>query len=255
MKYYHPDLFKNSSRMNFSVCGLNDQGERSKNKAKVIFSTFVNFECFYLKMVELCPASVESEFSKCSLLVDEADSILIDEIANGTIVSRSMKSNAKEILEYVYNNKINGISAKDTLKFIKNHENWKICHDLNEKDVEQMYKDIEQVNTAEYTDGKKYSIEDIIVKNPKKKNIFLKKVLNATKEFGKNLYDGFIKEFTKDPNENGEEDEDENDDDDDDDDEDDDYDDENNENDYNNQDGPVTVFKHIVPFGYSYWTK
>ena len=72
--------------MNFAVCGLNCDNSIPKNKPNIIFSTFVNFECFYLKLLELSPGYIDQYYSQCALLIDEADSILIDEIANGTIV-------------------------------------------------------------------------------------------------------------------------------------------------------------------------
>ena len=58
---------KNSSKMNFSICGLNlneDDDKSSKKEANVIFSTFVYFECLYLRMMELSPGSVQKYFQK-----------------------------------------------------------------------------------------------------------------------------------------------------------------------------------------------
>ena len=105
LDYYNEYQFFNSSRMNFCVCGLDSNNEKQKNKPNVIFSTFVNFECFYLKMMALCPGYVDEYFNNCALLIDEADSILIDEIANGTIISRQMKSDSKQILQFIYDSK------------------------------------------------------------------------------------------------------------------------------------------------------
>ncbi|KAK8839195.1 hypothetical protein M9Y10_032124 [Tritrichomonas musculus] len=101
-EFFGDDLFKNPSKMNFPICGISNNNLETKTKAKIIFSTFVNFECFYLHLMEMCPGYIDRYFKKCSLLVDEADSILIDEIQNGTIVAREIKSNAKEILSLVY---------------------------------------------------------------------------------------------------------------------------------------------------------
>lgn len=41
-------------------------------------------------MLEICPGCIDDYFENWNLLIDEADSILIDEIANGTIVSKSI---------------------------------------------------------------------------------------------------------------------------------------------------------------------
>ena len=78
--------------MHFSVCGIDTNNKITKNKAKIVFSTFVNFECLYLRMMEMCPSYISDYFKKHSLLIDEADSILIDELTNGTILSRSIKT-------------------------------------------------------------------------------------------------------------------------------------------------------------------
>lgn len=119
-------------------------------------------------MVELCPALIQKYFSEYGLLIDEADSILIDEIANGTIASRSMNSNAIDILKYVYDQH-DKKSYEETWQDIQDEEKWSICHDLITKDhVKQMYEEIKMVHEPEYEDGKKYSIEEFDVKKKKK---------------------------------------------------------------------------------------
>lgn len=101
-KFFRRSLFKNSSNMNFSVCGINNDNELTKDKANIVFSTFINFESLYLRMMKMCPSYIEKYFRDCSLLIDEADSILIDELTNGTVLSRPLKTNGREILIFVY---------------------------------------------------------------------------------------------------------------------------------------------------------
>ncbi|KAK8852979.1 hypothetical protein M9Y10_017976 [Tritrichomonas musculus] len=237
-EFYKPSFFKNSTRMNFNVCGIDEEDKEPKSKANIIFSTFVNFECFYLKMVELAPGSLESYFTNCSLLIDEADSILIDEIANGTIISRSMKSNATEILKFVYSKYQENIPYEDTFRMIQEEKKWSLCKDLTEDHIKKMYKEIEQVHSKEYINGKRYSIETRIVKNDNKKKRFKKRALNLAYNITKDIVTDFVKEFTKDVN--GVEDED-------DEDNDDDSEDEEEEEDI---DDSETEFNYIVPFGY-----
>lgn len=69
-----------------------------------------------MKLLEINPGEVDEYFDKCALLIDEADSILIDEITNGTIVSKEMKSNMKEVLLHVYHNKKKGVDAEKNIK-------------------------------------------------------------------------------------------------------------------------------------------
>ena len=260
-KYYDPKLFQNSSRMNFSVCGIDDKGEKSSNKAQVIFSTFVNFEYFYLKMIELCPGSIEEKFKEYGLLIDEADSILIDEISNGTIISRSMNSNAIEVLKFVYeqyksicvdqNQKEDSIQEKEQpyeIIFkriqdkIQEKKEWHICANLiTKKHVKQMCEEIDLVHETDYKNGKKYSIVEFEVKNKKKMNHIIKNVLNFAKDVTLDFTKGFIEEFTKDPETKDDED-----DEDDSDDSDDSDDDDDNDEDKN----PSVTFRRIVPFGY-----
>lgn len=125
---FHPKTFEGKHILFF----------QPPNKSNIIFSTFVNFECFYLKMLEMCPGSIEDYFTHCCLLVDEADSILIDEIANGTIISRSMRSNSTEVLKFVYNMYKDSMSYEDTYKLIKSNSKWAICKDLSEENVKTM---------------------------------------------------------------------------------------------------------------------
>lgn len=133
--------------MNFAVCGLSCDNTipDKKNRPNIIFSTFVNFECFYLKMLELSPGYINNYYDNCALLIDEADSILIDEITNGTIVSRDVRSNAKQILQFIYDKRMESknkkgkkkISAKKILRKVK--QKWPECEELTVKDIKQMF--------------------------------------------------------------------------------------------------------------------
>ena len=42
-EFYGEELFKNSMKMNFNVCGVLS----NKSKADIVFSTLMNFECLY----------------------------------------------------------------------------------------------------------------------------------------------------------------------------------------------------------------
>ena len=167
-KFFDEILFKNPSNMNFSVCGISNENELKKNKANIVFSTFVNFETLYLRIMEMCPRYIKKMFNKSSLLIDEADSILIDEITNGTILSRPMKTNGNDILKYVYSSKIQNKSNEEIYKNVK--KNWPKCTDIRIEDIEQMCKEIEIVNNGEFVNGKKYSIEDVSIINDKSKD-------------------------------------------------------------------------------------
>ena len=69
-------------------------------KKTIIFSTFLNFESLYLHKIQVDPFHSEELYSKSVLLIDEADELLIDQITNGTILSRPVISNSDEILHY-----------------------------------------------------------------------------------------------------------------------------------------------------------
>ena len=179
-RFFSKKLFKNASNMNFSVCGINAENEITKDKANIIFSTLVNFESLYLRMMEMCPSYIPKYFGGCSLIIDEADSILIDELTNGTILSRPIKTNANEILEYVYDSRINNISEQIVYNEI--HRKWPECKDLKLNDVKFMFEEIDMANKTEFTDGKKYSIEEFEVKEKKSLIENLKKSCDDVKQ-------------------------------------------------------------------------
>ena len=170
--------------MNFSVCGIDNENNVTSNKANIIFSTFVNFECLYLKMMEMCPAYITQYFKNCSLLIDEADSILIDELTNGTILSRSLKTNGNEILLFVYQSFLQKKIPKDVFYEVKNK--WPKCVDITLNDIVNMYHEIELIQQNEFSNGKKYSIETVEYKeesNKSFKELFKKKELNKPKTY------------------------------------------------------------------------
>ena len=137
--------------MNFKSCDP-DEG------ASIVFSTISNFECFYLYMTEKCKDSINEYYNNTVLLIDEADSILIDEITNGTIISRPLKSNSEDVLSYVYDKytENNAISPKELAVEIS--KKWPECTDLSKYDVMTMFKEIDLVKSNDFVNGKKYLI-------------------------------------------------------------------------------------------------
>ena len=114
---------------------------------------------------------VTKYFSECSLIIDEADSILIDELTNGTIISRPLMSDATDILKYIYHCIKNcNVEKKLILEQVK--KAWPNCTDINIDDIEEMEREIEIVNQPEFKNGIKYSIEKKVIKE---KRSFVKK--------------------------------------------------------------------------------
>ena len=182
-EFFNESLFKNSSNLNYSVCGINNENEITENKANIVFSTFINFESLYLRMVQMCPSYINRYFNECSLLIDEADSILIDEITNGTILSRPMKTNGNEILTYIYKKKIENESAEKIYKKVK--KKWPKCSDITIDDINYMFQEIDIVHRSDFINGRKYSIEKVSLKNENKnKN---KNILNEIKRTIENI--------------------------------------------------------------------
>ena len=164
-KFFKKSLFDNPSNMNFSVCGFSNQNELTNKKANIVFSTFINFESLYLKIMEIYPSSVHNYFNECTLLIDEADSILIDELTNGTILSRPMNTNGKEILAFVFKCHQEKMNTKQVLNEVK--QIWPECTDISENDIIEMYNEIDIVHMQDFINGKKYSIEKVIVEEKK----------------------------------------------------------------------------------------
>lgn len=175
-EFFDESLFKNSFNMNFPVCGISNENEFTKTRAHVVFSTFLNFESLYLRMMEHFPSFISKYFKQCSLIVDEADSILIDELTNGTILSRSMKTNANDVLFFIYQNRIANRTAEDVLSLVK--KKFPKCKDLSIIDIKNMFAQIDLVNQEEFTNGKKYSIETII----EEEKVTIKSIYHNSKE-------------------------------------------------------------------------
>ena len=179
---YHKRRFDNSSNMNTKVF----------KKSDIVFSTFFNFEGWYMRECEEKPSNEDSlndYFKKCCLIIDESDTILIDELTNGTIISREMKSNAIPILEKVYDMHQEKKKANEILDVIKT--SWPKCNDININDVIQMQREIDFA--MKFKDGTRYKIE-----KDEKENFYEiipfdaehKGIIEKEKEFS-----GFIHQF------------------------------------------------------------
>ena len=131
------------------------------NDAQVVFSTFLNFEGAYLHLLE-SDQKKAAEIKEKVLLIDEADNMLIDEIANGTILSKEIKSNVEEVLKYLYD-KMKNIKdiEKDAESLMKDvNEKYKKCM-FEKNDIKQLYGDYKSAHE------KKLNVDYIIDKNTK----------------------------------------------------------------------------------------
>lgn len=86
---------ENFTQKNSLFANASNNNEISKDKADIAFSTFVNFESLYLRIMEMYPVYIKEYFQKCSLVIDRVDSILVVELTNGTILPRSLKTNGE----------------------------------------------------------------------------------------------------------------------------------------------------------------
>ena len=147
---YDHELFNNPSSLNIQVF----------SKAKILFSTFLNLEGLYLRLMEDDPREVKKIFNNSVLIIDEADNILIDELSNGTILSKPMKSNSVEILKYVYDSQDgpNKAEPNEVLEYI--HNNFPECTDITIDHVNELINEVELVKSDEYREGKKYIIQE-----------------------------------------------------------------------------------------------
>ncbi|KAK8878470.1 hypothetical protein M9Y10_005243 [Tritrichomonas musculus] len=185
--FYSPESFENQTNMNISVCQQN-----TKVTSNIVYSTFLNFEAFYLNENEKNPNHLQSYINNCYLIIDEADTILIDELPNGTIISKPMKSNGIEVLEYVYNQYINkNDKAESIFSLVKNE--FPECTDLTIEHVIRMISDIEKVLSPDFCINVRY----IISEDPKDNKIKVvpfdsehKGIAEPNKEFS-----GFIHQF------------------------------------------------------------
>lgn len=189
--FYGLDNFKNSTSMNLTVC---EQNEKKKYYSNIIYSTFLNFEAFFLSQSEKDPYHIPNYISNCYLIIDEADTILIDELTNGTILSKPMKSNAVEVLNFVYQNYKSKDDAPKILELIKT--NFPECkNDINIDHVNRMFSDIDKVRSKNFTIGKAYTIINDPIEPDIEKVVPFdsehKGIAEPNKEFS-----GFVHQFT-----------------------------------------------------------
>ena len=97
--FYSDGWFDEKSNMNIKIC----KKTKYSKKCDIIYSTFFNFEGWYLRECEKHPMQMEDYFKDAYLIIDEADTILIDELTNGTIIAREMKSTGIDVLTKVFN--------------------------------------------------------------------------------------------------------------------------------------------------------
>lgn len=156
---YHESAFDKKSGMNTKVMSKS----KFSRTSDIIFSTFFNFEGWYLRKSEEEPLTMKNYFEDAYLIIDESDTILIDELTNGTIIARNMKSKSSEILEKVYDmyqdlstkkydqESINKYILKNIMK------DYPECNDITSDDIDSMINDIKYANMFE--EGSKYIIE------------------------------------------------------------------------------------------------
>lgn len=190
--------FKNPLGMNIDIC-------KKESKVKIIFSTIVNFESLYLHYIENYPNRL-SYYQNCSLVIDEADMILIDELTNGTILSKQIKTNGEEVLRYVYK-LCSQIKEKDKDKNTDKidpiynkicsdvKEKYPKCVDLKNKDILTMHNEIKMIDekNSNFVNGARYYID--LDKKTNKEEIYPVNcdktgIIEKNKEFG-----GFIQQF------------------------------------------------------------
>lgn len=186
--FYSEDNFNNSTNMNISVCLTNN-----KYISNIIYSTFLNFEAFYLNQFDKRPADVESYINNCYLIIDEADTVLIDELTNGTILSKPMKSNADEVLSKVYYLSQKVDKAESVLQLIK--DEFPECEDLTKDDIKKMFNEIKLVKSDKFCNNNKYVIVDKPEDKEKKIIVPFDSEHKGIAEYNK-IFNGFIHQFT-----------------------------------------------------------
>ena len=128
--------------------------------------------------------------------------ILIDELANGTILSRPMKSNSEEILSYIYKCRCKSKKTKAEKIHSKIIAKWPECTDIKPKDIEIMFQEIDMVNEdQDFVVEKKYVLAPVIADAKEKNPCLIEKevvpfnfdhtgILERNKEFN-----GYIQQF------------------------------------------------------------
>ena len=89
-RIYQDDDFKDPLGLNTDVLYKN----------KIIYSTSFNFEATYLTLSEKNP--FEQLLSNTICIIDEADGMLIDDLSNGTTISKPILSTVEPVIEKVY---------------------------------------------------------------------------------------------------------------------------------------------------------
>lgn len=138
--------------MNISVCMEN-------SRANIIYSTFLNFEAFYLNQHERNPNNIATYMNNCYLLIDGAYTILIDEFTKNKFV-------------YYYTR---GFDKPDKL-FTLVKEHYPECVDLTIDHIKKMFSDIDKVRNKDFFEGNKY-IKKMLFHSTQN----IKELLNATK--------------------------------------------------------------------------
>lgn len=147
--FYHHKRFENA--MNMNECVMTDSNVR------IIFSTLMNFEAYYLKRAQYQRGQADKELANTYLIVDEADTVLIDELTNGTILSKPLNSNATEILSVIFKHHQENLSTEEILGKLK--ESFLECRSYTEKDLNEILKDLETSLT--YHEGDRYIIKKV----------------------------------------------------------------------------------------------
>ena len=92
MKFFDKKYFDESINLNTKIC--------LEKKFSIIISTAFNFEAAYLTLIDKNPNL--DFFNNTVCLIDEADSILIDDLDFGTTISKPIKSDVEDAIKTIY---------------------------------------------------------------------------------------------------------------------------------------------------------
>ena len=186
--FYNDSNFDNPTNMNIVVCENN-----KRFQSNIVYSTFLNFEAYYLHQKEKNPYDVSNYLKNCYLIIDEADSILVDELTNGTILSKPMKSNADEVLELVYSNYMSGNKNPEHIQSMIKFQ-FPECENIQVDHIKKMFLEIEKVTSKGFDIDRKYVIAED-PSNPNIKRVYPfdsenKGIVELNKEFN-----GYVHQF------------------------------------------------------------
>ena len=88
--YFKDEVFKDPLEINSDIL----------ENAQIIYSTPFNFEAAFLTFTEHNPSKNPLDRTIC--LIDEADSMLLDDIYNGTTISKPVKSDIEKVIAEIY---------------------------------------------------------------------------------------------------------------------------------------------------------